>query len=336
MKLGVLVVFGSVLASAAFVACSSSSETSPDPVGSGSAPKKGSAGGFSASLTAELSDGSGSSHGATAGSAPAIGSGAAMAGSGSSAGAMTSGSASGSASASAGSGSGKGSGSSATAMVASGSGAGSGSAKSSGGASSGSAGSGSAGKGSAAVAMAGSGAGSATNTGGNLVPPPAGKGSAATQVGPTRPADNRHHVNPPADLAAIKIDLEPNWDRDFDEAGTISFVLKVPNGNDTRLFSFKYGYDLANAPADRESYKKFLSDQKVLTVTLDRQRGAAWYLEGTDGTGAPAFRYLVLYGGKRLVCGGVLYKDKESTALGPDLRDKVVAAAKKICETLQL
>jgi hypothetical protein len=168
------------------------------------------------------------------------------------------------------------------------------------------------------------------------VPPPTGKGSGSTVVGPTRPSDTRHHVNPPAELAAIKIDLEPNWDRDFDDPGTISFVLKVPNTNDTRLFSFKYGYDLAGAPADREAYKKFLADQKLLTVTLDRQRGAAWYLEGTDGSGVPAFRYLVLFGGKRLVCGGVLYKDKDSTALGPDLRDKVVAAAKKICETMQL
>jgi hypothetical protein len=217
------------------------------------------------------------------------------------------------------SGSGKGSGST---MAAAGSGAGSGK------------GSGSATK----IAMTGSGAGSATpgsSTGGNPVPPTTGKVPTSV-VGLTRPADNRHHVNPPADLAAIKIDLEPNWDRDFDEAGTISFVLKVPNSNDTRLFSFKYGYDLTGAPSDREAYKKFLADQKVLTVTVDRQRGAAWYLEGTDGTGSPAFRNLVVYGGKRLVCGGSLYKDKESTALGPDLRDKVVAAAKKICETMQL
>ncbi len=45
---------------------------------------------------------------------------------------------------------------------------------------------------------------------------------------------------------------------------------------------------------------------------------------------------LVTYGGKRLVCFGSLYKDKVATALGPDLRDKVVNTAKKICETLAL
>jgi hypothetical protein len=150
-----------------------------------------------------------------------------------------------------------------------------------------------------------------------------------------RPSDHHGPVPVPADLAAIKLDLEPNWDRDFDEAGTISFVLKVPPGNDTRLFSFHYGYDPAGAPVDRDAYKKWLADQKILTPTLDRQRGAAWYLEGTDGNNAPAFRYRVTYGGKQLVCWGSLYKDAASNPLG-DLRDKVVMAAKKICETLTL
>jgi hypothetical protein len=122
----------------------------------------------------------------------------------------------------------------------------------------------------------------------------------------------------------------------MDIAGTISFVLNVPNSSDTRLFAFRYGYDAADAPAEPDAYKRFLAEKKLLTVTLDRQRGAAWYLEGTDAAGVPAFRTLVLFGGKRLICGGSLYKDKASTALGPDLRDKVVAAAKKICETLAL
>jgi hypothetical protein len=142
-------------------------------------------------------------------------------------------------------------------------------------------------------------------------------------------------VTPPPDIAAIKMDLEPNWDRDYDEAGTISFVLNVPNSSDTRLFSFHYGYDPASAPADRDAYMKWLGDSKLLNVTLNRQRGAAWYLEGTDGTGAPAFRYLVMYGGKHLVCWGTLYKNAASNPLG-DLRDKVVMAAKKICETMTL
>ena len=155
-------------------------------------------------------------------------------------------------------------------------------------------------------------------------------------AGPMRPTDKYVHVAAPAELAAVKLDLEPNWDRDFQEAGTISFVLRVPNSTDTRLFSFKYGYDYPGAPSDRDAYKKFLSDRRVLDVTLDRQRGAAWYLEGVDAAGQPAFRYLVLYGGKRLVCYGSLYKTKDATALGADLRDKVVSTAKKICETIAL
>jgi hypothetical protein len=155
-------------------------------------------------------------------------------------------------------------------------------------------------------------------------------------AGPPRPGDKYVHVAPPPDIAAIKLDKEPNWDRDFATAGTISFVLRVPSSGDTRVFSFNYGYDYPGAPSDRDAYKKFLGDRRVLDVTLDRQKGAAWYLEGNDAAGQPAFRYLVLYGGKRLVCGGSLYKTREATALGPDLRDKVVSTAKKICETIAL
>jgi len=166
----------------------------------------------------------------------------------------------------------------------------------------------------------------------NTVPEPV----ISHESGPQRPSDKRAHVDPGPALGAVKLDMEPNWDRDYETPGTISFVLKVPNTNDTRVFAFHYGYDLNGAPTDREAYKKFLADQKQLNVTLDRQRGAAWYLEGTDNNGNPGFRMLVTYGGKRLVCYGSLYKDKESTALGPDLRDKVVNTAKKICETLAL
>jgi hypothetical protein len=154
--------------------------------------------------------------------------------------------------------------------------------------------------------------------------------------GPPKPSEKYVHINPPAEVAAIKLDMEPNWDRDFETAGTISFVLRVPSSSETRVFSFNYGYDFPGAPNDRDAYKKFLADRRVLDVTLDRQKGAAWYLEGNDDGGQPAFRYLVLYGGKRLVCYGSLYKTREATALGPDLRDKVVSAAKKICETIAL
>ena len=166
----------------------------------------------------------------------------------------------------------------------------------------------------------------------NTVPEPI----VSTEPGPSKPSDKRAHVDPGPALGAIKMDMEPNWDRDYETAGTLSFVLKVPNSTDTREFIFHYGYDLTNAPTDREAYKKFLADQKVLNVTLDRQRGAAWYLEGTDPNNNPTFRMEVTFGGKRLVCYGSQYKDKESAAFGPDLRDKVVNTAKKICETLAL
>lgn len=130
------------------------------------------------------------------------------------------------------------------------------------------------------------------------------------------------------------MDLEPNWDRDYGEAGTFSLVLKIPNTETTRVFSVRYGYDDPAAPVDCDQYRKFLEDKKVMTVTLNRQRGGACYIEGTTA-GAASFRYLVNYGGKRLMCSGSLYKDAASASLG-DLRDKVLMQAKKICETLAL
>jgi hypothetical protein len=142
-------------------------------------------------------------------------------------------------------------------------------------------------------------------------------------------------VKPSAELAAIKISLSPNWDRDVGEAATISLVVKVPGKDDTKVFAFRYGYEDPKAPADRDAYKKWLADSKILTVNLDRQRGAAWYLEGVDGAGAPAFRFLVNYGGKKLICGGLLYKDAASSKLG-DIRDKTVIQAKEICESVTL
>jgi hypothetical protein len=155
----------------------------------------------------------------------------------------------------------------------------------------------------------------------------AGSGSAAVKVEAPHPPP----VTPPAELAAIKLNMEPNWDRDAGEAGTISLQVK----GSQKTFVFRYGLDDPKAPTDRDQYKKWLGDQHLLNVTLDRQRGAAWYLEGTNGDGAPAFRYLVNYGGKHIICGGLLYKDPESNKLG-DIRDRVIIQAKQICESMTL
>ena len=141
-------------------------------------------------------------------------------------------------------------------------------------------------------------------------------------------------IRVPPDIAAIKLELQPNWDRDIGDPATISLVVKRANGDPT-VFTFSYGYDDPRAPTDRDAYLKFLTDSKILAVTLNRQRGSAWYLEGIDGNGAPAFRYLVNYGGKRLLCYGTLYKDAASSSMG-DIRDEVIIQAKKICESLGL
>jgi hypothetical protein len=149
-------------------------------------------------------------------------------------------------------------------------------------------------------------------------------------------APARGPVKVSAELAAIKLSLLPNWDRDVGQAGTFQYVVRVKGTQNTRTFTFRYGYDDPRAPADHEQYKKYLQDTRALTGEIrDRQRGAAWFLEGSDAAGMPAFRYVVLYGGKRLICYGSLYKDAESSRLGDD-RDQTLIQAKQICETLAL
>ena len=170
-------------------------------------------------------------------------------------------------------------------------------------------------------------------------PPVIGPGS-AVKAGSGAPVITtnapRVAVKPSAEVAAIKLSLEPNWDRDIGEAGTISLVVKVPGTADsTRVFAFHYGYEDAKAPSDRDAYKKWLADNNILKPNMDRQHGGSWYLEGVDGSGAPAFRSIVVWGGRKLICGGSLYKDAGSNQLG-DIRDKTVLQAKAICETIAL
>ena len=158
--------------------------------------------------------------------------------------------------------------------------------------------------------------------------PATGSGSAAVALAPPQSSSPRVPAKVSPELAAIKLSLQPNWDRDIGDPATISLVVKRPSG-DPVVFSFTYGYDDPRAPADRDAYIQFLGEQKLLTVKVNRQRGSAWYLEGTDAQG-PAFRYLVNYGGKHLVCYGSLYKDPASAGMG-DIRDEVINQAKKIC-----
>jgi hypothetical protein len=180
-----------------------------------------------------------------------------------------------------------------------------------------------------AVAASGSGSGS-----GSANPVAVGSGSGSSVPPPPPEVKPRVPAKVPPELAAIKLSLQPNWDRDIGDPATISLVVKRAVG-DPAVFTFTYGYDDPKAPTDRDAYIKYLTDSKLLTVTINRQRGAAWYLEGTDANNTAAFRYLVNYGGKHLVCYGSLYKDAASSGMG-DIRDEVINQAKKICETLAL
>lgn len=142
-------------------------------------------------------------------------------------------------------------------------------------------------------------------------------------------------VTVPAELAAIKFGMLPNWERDVQDAGTLSLAVKIPGRTESAVFVFRYGYEDASAPADRDAYKKWLGDKRLLNVRQDRQGSGAWILEGNDASGSPAFRVVVSWGGRKLVCYGSTYRDAESNRLG-DLRDQTIIQAKQICESMAL
>jgi len=323
-------VVGAVLCAA----CNSDSASTDETLATPSPrPKKGSGGGFTASLSADLAKDRPGSGVRTAGTATGDSSSGSASGSGSNAGSVTAaaGSAAGAGSAQSGSATLSAAGSAKAGTPVAGAGSGSAKAPVAG-----------AGSGSAKAPVAGAGSGSA-----KAAPPTptpvAGAGSGSAKVAPPTPtpvagagSGSAAAPRPPVvltpELKAIQLSMLPNWKRDDGEAATISLFVDVQSRGETAVFRFHYGYDDPRAPTDRDAYKKFLGDAKILSVAADRQRGAAWYLEGTDATGHPAFRILVTYGGKRLVCYGSLYKD---SPFG-DIRDEVIIQAKKICETIQL
>jgi hypothetical protein len=136
----------------------------------------------------------------------------------------------------------------------------------------------------------------------------------------------------PAELAAVKLTLNEGWTRDAVGPGTFSFFAPGEGGKNIR-FVFRYAYEDATAPTQRDPYIQWLASTKAMNVTVNRQRGAAWFLEGTDGAGVPSFRYVITYGGRLLTCGGSLYKQGAAAGLR-DLRDELIMQAKRICESI--
>lgn len=141
----------------------------------------------------------------------------------------------------------------------------------------------------------------------------------------------------PPELANIKLTLMPHWARDVDRPGTVSLQLpfSVKGQGPDRTFFFSYGHEKVGAPKDREAYKKWLADEKIMIVKVDRQRNGAWYLEGTAPAGHPMFRFQVNYGDKIVYCGGSMYRDPESARLGK-LRDDIIIGARQVCASVSL
>lgn len=163
---------------------------------------------------------------------------------------------------------------------------------------------------------------------------PAPVSAAAATPAPTPAGSAGTAAGLPAELAAVTLTLNEGWVRDSVGPGTFSFFAPGEGGKNIR-FVFHYAYEDATAPTQREPYKQWLASTKAMNVTVDRQRGAAWFLEGTDSQGVASFRYVITYGGRLLTCGGSLYKQGPAAGLR-DLRDEIIMQAKRICESMDL
>lgn len=163
---------------------------------------------------------------------------------------------------------------------------------------------------------------------------PAPVSAAAATPAPTPAGSAGTAAGLPAELAAVTLTLNEGWVRDAVGPGTFSFFAPGEGGKNIR-FVFHYAYEDATAPTQREPYKQWLASTKAMNVNVDRQRGAAWFLEGTDSQGVASFRYVITYGGRLLTCGGSLYKQGPAAGLR-DLRDEIIMQAKRICESMDL
>ena len=175
------------------------------------------------------------------------------------------------------------------------------------------AGSGSAPAGSAAGSGSGSDPAAGSGSGSNMA---AGSGSASEMI------------NDPG----IKFDKLPDgWDAGAGKLDTFEAVNDSKFPVDNATFIFEYGLDAKDLPADPKEYAAVLEKSGALEkVTKNEKTANGHYYESAD-----AFRYVIVAGDKRIHCGGSLYKNDDYNKI-PKVRDRVIAEAKKICQTAKL
>lgn len=172
---------------------------------------------------------------------------------------------------------------------------------------------------------------------------PAGSGSAPAGSGSDTAAGSGSGSNVAAgsgsgqliDDPGIKFEKLPDgWESGGGKLDTFEAVNESKFPVDNATFIFEYGLDSKDLPADPKEYAAVLEKSGAMEkITKSEKTANGHYYES-----AHAFRYVVVAGDKRIHCGGPLYNDsahKDYDTI-PKVREKVIADAKKICQTAKL
>lgn len=128
----------------------------------------------------------------------------------------------------------------------------------------------------------------------------------------------------------IKFDKLPDgWQSGAGKLDTFEAVNESKFPVDNASFVFEYAVDAKDMPTDPKEYAAVL-EKGGFKVVKNEKTANGHYYESEDG-----FRYVVVAGDKRIHCGGSLYKTDDYNKI-PAVRDKVIAEAKKICQTAKM
>jgi hypothetical protein len=135
-------------------------------------------------------------------------------------------------------------------------------------------------------------------------------------------------VEAPKPAPTVTFEAVPEgWTLD-EEPNRMTLVVAVNETKfpvDNALFRVEFGLEDEAAPKDAKGYAAWLATAKSFQVTKTTKAKGGTYFESKD-----AFRYALEVAGKRVWCGGSLYKNADYNKI-PKIRDASVTAAKKLC-----
>ncbi|MEO8705032.1 MAG: hypothetical protein ABI867_33575 [Kofleriaceae bacterium] len=137
---------------------------------------------------------------------------------------------------------------------------------------------------------------------------------------------------PAMPVAVVAFGTVPEgWSMD-DSATAMSLVVAVNQSKfpvDNAVFAVEFGLEEDATPKDAKAYAAWLGTTKSFKVTKTTAAPAGKYYESKD-----AFRYALEVDGKRVWCGGSLYKTADYNKIPKD-RDAAVTSAKKLCASVK-